>query len=137
MIFQIIIIRTKLRNPDPDVVKKLGQDPNRHRFMEENNGELFQIELDALQKNPQQFKDLVVDTVNQYYDESIHEKNLKEFTPKKITALINKRVKFLQAVETQLDTLLALAENGMLIPDEILNLMAAIFEQDEKNMKDH
>jgi hypothetical protein len=27
--------------------------------------------------------------------------------------------KFLQAVEAQLDTLLALAENGMLIPDEL------------------
>jgi hypothetical protein len=43
--------------------------------------------------------------------------------------------KFLQAVEAQLDTLLALAENGMLIPDEILELMGNIVAQDEENMK--
>lgn len=44
--------------------------------------------------------------------------------------------KFLQVVETQLSTLLDLSENGVLIPDEILGLMAAIFEQDEQNLKD-
>jgi hypothetical protein len=43
--------------------------------------------------------------------------------------------KFLQAVDAQLDTLLALAENGMLIPDEILELMGDIVAQDEENMK--
>ena len=31
---------------------------------------------------------------------------------------------------------LALSENGMLVPDEILDLMAAIFENDEANVKD-
>ena len=44
--------------------------------------------------------------------------------------------KFLQAVAAQLDTLLALVENGMLVPDEILDLICSILEQDEKNMKD-
>jgi hypothetical protein len=44
--------------------------------------------------------------------------------------------KFLLAVATQLETLLALTENGMVIPDEILDLMCNILEQDEKNMKD-
>jgi hypothetical protein len=44
--------------------------------------------------------------------------------------------KFLLAVATQLDALLALAENGMLIPDEILDLMCNIMEKDEKNVKD-
>ena len=78
------------------VAKKLKQDPNRERFMRENNDQLFQIELDALQKNQQQFKDLVVDTVNSYYDKSIYEENLEEFTPEKITAYVNKRVKFLK-----------------------------------------
>lgn len=43
--------------------------------------------------------------------------------------------KFLQAVEAQLDTLLALAEDGMLIPDEILELMGNIVAQNEENMK--
>ena len=78
------------------MAKKLKQDPNRERFMRENKDQLFQIELDALQKNQQQFKDLVVDTVNSYYDKSIYEENLEEFTPEKITAYVNKRVKFLK-----------------------------------------
>jgi hypothetical protein len=29
---------------------------------------------------------LIVNAVNRYYDESIHEENLKEFIPKKITS---------------------------------------------------
>ncbi len=50
-----------------------------------------------MQKNPQQFKDLVINAVNSYYVESIYEKNLKEFAGKKIKAYVNKRVKFLKA----------------------------------------
>jgi hypothetical protein len=78
------------------VAKKLKQDPNRERFMRENNDQLFQIELDALQKNQQQFKDLVVNAINSYYDKSINEENLEEFTSEKITTYVNKRVKFLR-----------------------------------------
>jgi hypothetical protein len=37
----------------------------------------------------------------------------------------------LEAVAAQLNTVLALSENGMLIPDEILDIMADIFEQDK------
>ena len=44
--------------------------------------------------------------------------------------------KFLLAVATQLDALLALSQNGMLIPDEILEQMFTIVAQDERNMKD-
>ena len=78
-----------------DHYEELRRDSNRQRFMRENNGHLFQIELDALQKDPQQVKGLVVNAINPYYDNSIHEKNLKEFTREKITAYVNKRVKFL------------------------------------------
>jgi hypothetical protein len=85
-----------LRNPDPKVEEKLKRDTNGHRFKKENNGQLFQIELDALEKNPQQFRDLVVNAVDQYYDASIHEENLKEFTPEKITAYVDNKVKFLR-----------------------------------------
>ncbi len=44
--------------------------------------------------------------------------------------------KFLLAVSTQLDALKALSENGMLIPDEILEQMFDIIAQDERNSKD-
>ena len=79
------------------MAKKLKRDPNRERFMRENNDQLFQIELDALQKNHQQFKDLVVNAVNSYYDKSIYDENLEEFTSEKITIYVNKRIKFLRA----------------------------------------
>lgn len=84
-----------LTNPDPRVAAKLRRDSNRHRFLKENNGQLFQIELDALQKSPQQFSQLVTNSVKTYYDESINKRNLKEVTPKKIDAYVKRKVKFL------------------------------------------
>jgi hypothetical protein len=48
----------ELENPDPKVMEKLKRDSNRDAFMKEN-GSLFQIEVDALQKN-RRFKDLIV-----------------------------------------------------------------------------
>jgi hypothetical protein len=84
-----------LRNPEPDVMKKLNKDANREIFKAQNNGELFQIELDALQKNDQQFKSLIVDAVNKYYDESIYQENLRQFTSKDINKLVEKKIRFL------------------------------------------
>jgi len=63
--------------------------------MRENNDQLFQIELDTQQKSPRQFSDLVNNNVKIYYDESIHKKNLKETTPKKIDAYVKKKVRFI------------------------------------------
>jgi len=83
-----------LRNPDPKVAAKLRRDSNRFRFMRENDGELFQIELDAMQKSPLEFKDLVVNSVSHYYKESIHKKNLKKFAPKKIDAYVKTKFSF-------------------------------------------
>ncbi|MGC1929292.1 MAG: hypothetical protein WA667_09985, partial [Candidatus Nitrosopolaris sp.] len=55
-----------LKNPDPEVLKKLHQDPNRYSFMEEN-GDLYQIEIDALQRSPERFKNLVLSAVDRYF----------------------------------------------------------------------
>ena len=41
----------------------------------------------------------------------------------------------MEAVASQLNTVLALSQNGMLIPDEILAIMADIFKQNKENMK--
>jgi hypothetical protein len=43
--------------------------------------------------------------------------------------------KFMDAVYAQLETLLAISENGVLIPDEILGLMCDIIDRDERNME--
>jgi hypothetical protein len=65
------------RNPDPDTLTKLRRDPRRQSFMHRHNGELFQIEIDALQAYaPLQFRNLVQDSVDQYFDEQIYQKVL-------------------------------------------------------------
>ena len=74
-------------------MKKLKKNENREIFKEDNNGELFQIELDALQKNEQQFKSLILDAVKKYYDESIYQENLRKFTPDSINKLAKKKGK--------------------------------------------
>jgi hypothetical protein len=55
-------------------MEKLKKDSNRDAFMEEN-GSLFQIEVDALQKD-RRFKDLIVYSVNHYFDESVYDHKL-------------------------------------------------------------
>jgi 5S rRNA maturation endonuclease (ribonuclease M5) len=64
-----------LQNPDPEVLKKLKKDPNRLAFIAEN-GDLYQIELDALQKDPERFEELVLNAVDYYFDEVIYEQVL-------------------------------------------------------------
>lgn len=47
-------------NPDPDTLRKLRKDTRAKSFMSRHNGELFQIEVDALQTYaPDEFKNLV------------------------------------------------------------------------------
>jgi hypothetical protein len=55
-----------LKNPDPEVLEKLKKDPNRFAFINEN-GNLYQIEIDALQKNPERFEELVLEAVDYYF----------------------------------------------------------------------
>jgi hypothetical protein len=71
-----------LRNPDPVVMMKLKKDPNAKQFRRENNGELFQIEVDAMQKDPERFKQLVLSSVDKYYDNETFKRVMQEYTPK-------------------------------------------------------
>jgi hypothetical protein len=82
-----------LKNTDPEVLDKLKNDPNREEFINEN-GSLFQIEVDAMQRDPQKFKELVLSAVNGYFKEEIHKQVMTEYTPIDIDRIINKRVKF-------------------------------------------
>ena len=62
-----------LTNPDPVVMAKLERDSNAAAFKEDNDGRLFQIELDALNALlPDDFIALLEDSVDRYFDESIH-----------------------------------------------------------------
>jgi hypothetical protein len=62
-----------LTNPDPAVMAKLERDSNGAAFKENNDGRVFQIELDALNAlMPDDFIALLEDSVDRHFDESIH-----------------------------------------------------------------
>lgn len=82
-----------LKNPDPDVLMKLKRDPNSSMFVEEN-GDLYQIEIDALQKDPERFKKLVLSAVDKYFDQRIYDAVMAEFTPQGIDELVRENVQF-------------------------------------------
>ncbi len=82
-----------LKNPDPDVLKKLQRDPNRYSFIQEN-GDLYQIEIDALQRDPGKFKNLLVSAVDKYFDQSVYDDVMTEFTPQDIQKLVHEQVQF-------------------------------------------
>lgn len=78
-----------MKNPDPEVLRKLEKDPNSQAFINEN-GSLFQIELDAMQKEgmKDRFKDLVVNSVNKYFDNRIYEEMMKEHSPEELRKMV-------------------------------------------------
>ena len=82
-----------LKNPDPEVLNKLNRDPNGQRFMEEN-GDLYQIEIDALQRDPEKFKNLVLSVVDRYFDQRVYDAVMKEYTPQDIEKLVQEQVQF-------------------------------------------
>jgi hypothetical protein len=78
-----------LKNPDPEVLRKLEKDPNAQAFINEN-GSLFQIELDAMQKEgmKDRFKDLVVNSVTKYFDNRIYEEIMQEHSPEELRKMV-------------------------------------------------
>jgi hypothetical protein len=76
-------IRFKLiPNKDPKTMAKLKRDSNRFTFMEkynlESEDDLFQIEVDALEAiEPDEFQRLVLESVDEFFDDKIYKKNLK------------------------------------------------------------
>ena len=74
---------------------KLLKDKNTDEFRR-NEGEVFQIELDALQAlQPTTLKQLVLPEVDQYFDEAIYEEVLNEVSPEDISCLVKEMVKSL------------------------------------------
>ena len=82
---------------DPDVKtrKKLNKDPRRNGFRLEHNGELFQVEIDALTAFvPKKFGDMVIDSVDQYFDEDIYNELMADHSTNSLHKLVNERVRF-------------------------------------------
>jgi hypothetical protein len=82
-------------NPDPDTLAKLKKDSRRFQFMEthglDSEDQLFQVEIDALAAlQPDVFRDLVLNSVDQFYDEDIYEETSNETTKDDIRKIVKK-----------------------------------------------
>ena len=63
---------------DPNTLHKLEDNPNYNWFTERHNGEIWQIEIDALQLDLEPFRELVLSNVNKHFNERIHKAMLKK-----------------------------------------------------------
>jgi len=85
-----------LTNPDPSVRAKLEKDPNTESFRLENNGKLFQIELDALSAlRPDKFRDLLEKSVDEHFDADIYHRAISDpkHSATHIRRLVHKGIK--------------------------------------------
>lgn len=89
------------RNPDLETLRKLKRDPNKESFKKRHNltsdNQLFQIELEALQ-TPQardEFKRLVLESIDQFFEDDIYREVLLEHPRVKIKGLVYKKIKSL------------------------------------------
>jgi hypothetical protein len=90
-------------NKDPDTMAKLKRDSNRFAFMEKynlkNEDDLFQIEVDALEAiAPEEFRDLVLQSVDEFFDDDIYQQVLDETpTEKELDEIAIKKTRELLA----------------------------------------
>ncbi|MGC2429196.1 MAG: hypothetical protein WA421_19350 [Nitrososphaeraceae archaeon] len=77
---------------DPEVSKKLERDSNADAFIDEN-GSLYQIETDALQKDPNKIRKLVLDSVDLYFSDDIYQELLNKFSQKNIYDLVTEKIR--------------------------------------------
>jgi hypothetical protein len=82
---------------DAKTRKKLEKDPRRMAF-EEKHGDLYQVELDALPALiPDEFRRMILDSVDQYFDERIYQEMLKEisetYSPTKIDEIVKNLIR--------------------------------------------
>lgn len=83
------------RNPDPEVLKKLQRDTRAKSFIVKH-GELFQVEVDALQAYaPQQFRTMVLESISPFYQQNIYDTLLGEHSPDEINNLVRAKIKYL------------------------------------------
>lgn len=85
-----------LTNPDPEVLSKLRKDPNSAIFRNNNDGNLFQIEVDVLQVlDPMILKDLLDSNIERYFDKMIFNNVMRDrrFSSKYIRGLVYKKAR--------------------------------------------
>jgi hypothetical protein len=81
-------------NPDPATLEKLKRDTRANAFRRRHNGELFQVEIDALAAlAPDAFRDMVLHSVDQFYDEDIRNETLDEYSHDEITKIVKRNLR--------------------------------------------
>jgi hypothetical protein len=81
---------------DSETLDKLHRDSRTNRFVDKHHGKLFAVELDALLAiAPEEFKWIVQDSVEQYFDEDMYETQQAKHTPEEIERLVGQKVRFL------------------------------------------
>ncbi len=84
------------KDPDAETLKKLKKDSRRRGFECNHNGELFSVEVDALPAIvPEEFRKMVLEPVDAYFDDNIYRELMEKYTPSKLTEIVDKRVEFL------------------------------------------
>ena len=85
-----------LTNPDPTVMAKLRRDSNANDFRAQNNGRLFQIEVDALNAlRPEDFVALLEDSVDDHFIPEVYDEVMADpqYSSTSIRRLVRKSIK--------------------------------------------
>jgi hypothetical protein len=64
---------------DAETLEKLKRNPNYEWFMERHDGQIWQIELDALLLDLPRFKELILSNVDKHFDTSIQKEAIERF----------------------------------------------------------
>ena len=63
------------------------------RFIEKYK-KIYQVEVDALPaRKPKQFRKMVIDNIDKYYDQDIYEKVSKKYSPENIRKLVKEKIR--------------------------------------------
>jgi hypothetical protein len=80
---------------DSETLEKLDKDSRKDGFIDKH-GQLIAVELDALLAIvPEQFKELVQESVDQYFDETIYIREQARHSAEKMRRLVHQKVKLL------------------------------------------
>ena len=93
---QIAQFNLPAKPEDAETLEKLQRDSRTNRFIQENGGELYAVELDALLAiAPDEFKEIVQDSVERYFDKGVYQDILrkKEHSVEAIRRLVIEKVR--------------------------------------------
>ena len=79
-----------------ETLDKIRKDTRTNKFTEKYGGKLYAVELDALLAAiPDQFRTMVQQSVDQFFDERVYKNVLRAHQPEYMDRLVHQRVKFL------------------------------------------